>query len=73
MDKKYKDAGKQSPGNNIADEQSSISKTPNEVGSFRKITLLLLCISNLWMEGAVGREEASWLHRSISIVSKVGR
>jgi len=36
-------------------------------------TLLLLHIRNLWMAGAFGREEASWLHRSISIVYKAGR
>jgi len=99
MDKLSKDKGKQSPGNDIADEQSLIinflreiggamamaSKTDsvtslpwilnssNERGSSGKATLLLSNMYKLRMAGALGREQPSWLHRSISIVFKTGR
>ena len=99
MYKLFKDAGKQSPGNDISDEQFLISNVRREVGrvifmaskmdsvvslplilnsfnergSFRNATLLLSRITNLCMEGALGRDEVSWLHPSISIVTEAGR
>lgn len=96
MYKLFKDASKQSPGNDISDEQFLISNVLrdfdgfkdglcylislplilnsfNKRGSFRNATLLLSCITNLCMEGALGRDEASWSHPSISIVTKAGR